>query len=128
MKIHPLLRLVVSEPHLISAHVHAYMDLLRAEFGKLSSALVLRIGLFAGAAVLGVLGILLVGVALLLRATVPSTDYPAGWALVVVPLVPLVAAAIMVMIARSKPVDSGLSTLKQQMNADKAMLREASAP
>ena len=128
MKIHPVLRLVVSEPHLIGEHVHAYVELVRAEVGKLSSALVVRIGLFAGAAVFALLGILLVGVALLLRATVPSSDYPAGWALIVVPLVPLVAAAVMVMVARAKPIDSGLSTLKQQMNADKAMLREASAP
>ncbi len=128
MKIHPLLRLVVSQPHLIGDHLQAYIELLRAEAAKLSSALIVRIGLLAGAAVLALLGILLVGVALLLRATVPSIDYPAGWALVVVPLVPLAAAAVMVMIARSKPIDSGLSTLKQQMNADKEMLREASAP
>lgn len=128
MKIHPLLRLVVGHPHLIGNHVHAYMGLARAELGKLSSALLLRVGLLAGAALLGLLGLLLVGVALLLRASVPSSDYPAGWALVVVPLLPLVAAVVMVLIARSKPVDTGLKTLKQQLDADVSMLREGSAP
>jgi peptidoglycan/LPS O-acetylase OafA/YrhL len=77
---------------------------------------------------LGGLGLVLVGVALLLCASLPSSDYPAPWAMIVVPLVPLVGAVVCVAIARSKPIENGFDTVKKQLNADMAMLREVSTP
>ncbi len=128
MKIHPLLRLAASEPHLLGDHVKAYFTLIKDEAGKASISLAMRVGLYAAAAVLLLLALILIGVALLLRASVPSDDYPAGWALVVVPLAPVVIAVILVFIARSKPVENGFDTVRKQLDADVAMLREASAP
>ncbi len=72
-------------------------------------------------------GLVLVGVALLFWAAVPATDYPAPWAMFVVPLAPFLIAAACVLFARSKPTDKPFDTIKKQLNADMAMLREVSA-
>jgi hypothetical protein len=125
--IHPLLRLAATQPQLLGDHVEAYADLVGEEVGKISTSLMTRAGLYASAAVLLIVGLVLVGVALMLRATVPASDYSAGWALVVVPLTPLVAGAICVVVARAKPAEKAFDTLKKQLNADMAMLREVSA-
>ena len=100
MTIHPLLRLVVSQPHLVAEHLEAYAALVGQEVSKLTASLAVRIGLYVGAGVLALLSLLLIGVSLLLRATVDPTGYSAGWALIVVPLTPLLLAVIMVFIAR----------------------------
>jgi cytochrome bd-type quinol oxidase subunit 2 len=126
--IHPLLRLAATEPHLLGDHVEAYAALVGEEVHKASTSWATRIGLYVGALLLGALGLVLVGVALLLCASLPSSDYPAPWAMVVVPLVPLVGAVACVLVARSKPIESAFDTLKKQLNADMAMLREVSAP
>ena len=125
--IHPLLRLAASEPHLLGQHVEAYAALVGEEVGKVSMSWLVRIGLYlAAAAMLGV-GLVLVGVALLLAAALPSTDYPATWAMFVVPAAPFVIAAVCVFIARSQATVGGFDKIKLQLNADMAMLREVSA-
>ena len=53
--IHPLLRLIATEPHILGDHVEAYADLLGDEVKKTSSAWATRLGLYLGA--LGLLGI-----------------------------------------------------------------------
>lgn len=125
--IHPLLRLVATEPQLIGDHVEAYAALLGEEAKEVSSSWIRRIVLYAVAGVLGLVGLILVGVALLFWAAVPTDQYNAGWALAVIPLVPLVAAAICALSARSKPVVAAFEKIKQQLNADMAMLREVNA-
>jgi cytochrome bd-type quinol oxidase subunit 2 len=126
--IHPLLRLAATEPHLIGDHVEAYAALVGEEVHKVSTSWATRIGLYVGALFLGALGLVLVGVALLLCASLPSSAYPAPWAMIVVPLVPLAGAVVCLLIARSKRIENGFDTLKKQINADMAMLREVSAP
>ena len=126
--IHPLLRLAATEPHLLGDHVEAYAALVGEEVHKVSTSWAMRIGLYAGALVLALLGLGLVGVALLLCAAMPSSEYPAPWAMVVVPLVPLAGAVACFMVARSKPIENAFDTVKKQLNADMAMLREVSAP
>ena len=126
MQIHPLLKLVISQPHLLGEHVEAYAALAGEEMKKASSAWALRIGLFAGAGVLAVLGLFWGGVAMLIAAAVPSDDYPAGWALWVVPLVPIVIAALLVLVGRSKTMERPFEVLKQQLGDDMAVIREAS--
>lgn len=128
MLIHPLLRLAVTEPHLLGNHVSAYAALVGDEVTSVSTSWLIRIGLYLGALLLGAIGLILVGVALLLRASISSIDYPAGWALVVVPLAPFVIAAVCVMFARSKPIEKAFDKVKQQLDADMAMLREVTAP
>jgi hypothetical protein len=126
--IHPLLRLAATQPNLLGDHVEAYAALVGEEVSKVSTSLMMRAGLYLGALAMFAIGLVLVGVALMLRATVPASDYPAGWALVVVPLTPFVLGAICTLIARAKPVDKAFVTIKDQLNADMAMLREVSAP
>lgn len=124
--IHPLLRLAVKEPHLLADHLSAYAALAGEEVSKISSSLALKIGLYAGAGVLGLIGLVLVGVALLLVAATPSVDHTT-WALIVVPLTPFVLAGIMVLIARSSTTEKVFATLKVQFSADMAVIREVSA-
>ena len=125
--IHPLLRLAATQPHLIGDHVGNYATLVGEEVNKVSTAWLTRIGLYFGALVLCAVGLVLVGVALMLRATVPASDYSAGWALVVVPLTPFALGAICVVVARAKPIENAFATVKQQINADMAMLREVAS-
>jgi hypothetical protein len=47
--------------------------------------------------------------------------------MVVVPLAPLVIAVGCVVFARSRPNEKPFDTIKKQLNADMAMLREVSA-
>lgn len=125
--IHPLLRLAATEPHLLGDHVEAYAALVGEEVGKASTSWMMRIGLYLAAlAMLGV-GLVLVGVALLFVAAIPSNDYPAAWALVVVPLVPFAIGAVCFLVARSKPTTGAFDKVKSQINADMAMLREVVA-
>jgi hypothetical protein len=125
--IHPLLRLAATEPHLLGDHVEAYAALVGEEVGKVSTSLITRAALYAGAAIMALVGLVLIGVALLFVAAVPSIDYPAPWAMFVVPLAPFVIAAACIAFARSKPTDKPFDTIKKQLNADMAMLREVSA-
>ena len=124
--IHPLLRLAVKQPHLLADHLSAYAALAGEDVSKVSSSLALKIGLYASAGVLALLGLVLIGVALLLVAATPSVDHTT-WALIVVPLTPFVLAGIMVLVARSRPVEKAFDTLKGQLNADMAVMREVSA-
>ena len=126
--IHPLLRLAATEPQLLGDHVEAYAALVGEELGRASSSWVMRIGLYVAALAMVCVGLVLIGVALLLAASVPSSEYPATWALFVVPLAPFVIAAACVFVARSKPIASAFDKIKSQLDADMAMLREVSAP
>ena len=125
--IHPLLRLAATQPHLLGDHVEAYAALVGEEVSKVSTSLMTRVGLYLGAALMLAVGLVLIGVALMLRATVPASDYAAGWALFVVPLTPFVIAGICIVVARAKPEEKPFDTIKKQLNADMAMLREVSA-
>jgi cytochrome bd-type quinol oxidase subunit 2 len=126
--IHPLLRLAATEPHLLGDHVEAYAALVGEEVTKVSTSWATRIGLYLAALLLLAIGLVLVGVALMFCAALPATGYPAAWALIVVPLVPLAGAVVCVMIARSRPIENGFDSVKKQLNADMAMLREVSTP
>ena len=125
--IHPLLRLAATQPHLLGDHVEAYASLVGEEVGKVSTSLVVTAALYGAALCMLLVGLVLVGVSLLFFAAVPSVDYPAPWAMYVVPLAPFVIAAACVLYARSKPSEKPFDGIKKQLNADMAMLREVSA-
>ncbi|HEY4957372.1 MAG TPA: phage holin family protein [Caldimonas sp.] len=126
--IHPLLRLAATEPHLLGDHVEAYAALVGEEVTKVSTSWATRIGLYLSALLMVAVGLVLVGVALLLCAVLPASGYPAPWAMIVVPLAPFVIAAICLLVARSRPIEKAFDSVRKQLNADMAMLREVSAP
>lgn len=126
--IHPLLRLAATEPQLLGDHVEAYAALVGEEVSNASASWVTRIALYLAALAMAGVGLVLAGVALLLAATLPSGDYPAAWAMVVVPVTPFLIALACALVARSKPIPDAFNRIKTQLNADLAMLREVSAP
>ena len=87
-----------------------------------------RSAFYAGAVLTGAVGVLLIGIALLIAAATPHKHRPAGWALFVVPSTPFLVAIGLIFAARSKPIESAFGTLKEQLQADKALLSEVSAP
>ena len=124
--IHPLLRLAATEPHLLGDHVEAYASLVGEEVSKVSTSWMTRIGLYMVALCMVGVGLVLVGVSLLLCAALPSSDYPAAWAMIVVPATPFVIAAGCILAARSTRIDNAFEAVRTQLNADMAMLREVS--
>ena len=126
--IHPLLRLIATEPQILGDHVEAYAELVGDEVKKTSSAWSLRIGLYLAA--LGLLGVALVltGVAVMLWAALPPAGLQVPWLLVVVPAMTFVAAVVCAVLARRNPVENAFDNVKKQLSADMAMLREVSAP
>jgi len=126
--IHPLLRLITTEPHLLGDHVEAYADLVGDEVKKTGAAWSLRLGLYAAALCLVGVGLVLTGVALMLWAALPSSGFQAPWVLVAVPVVTFVLAGACILIARRKPLESAFDNVKKQLSADMAMLREVSTP
>ncbi|MEP7056188.1 MAG: phage holin family protein [Caldimonas sp.] len=125
--IHPLLHLVATKPHLLGDHVEAYAALVGAEVGKTSKAMVSRAVYYAVALFLLATGLTFVGVALMLWAVVPADNMNVPWLLVLVPLVPLAAGGFCLAKAKSHPAQNAFETVKEQLHADLAMLREVSA-
>jgi uncharacterized membrane protein YqjE len=124
---HPLLHLITTQPQLLADHAEAYADLLGEEIGTASAVWKRRVVLNAlalcGLGVAAVLG----GVALMLWAVIPPADIQAPWALVVAPLLPLLGAVACVVAARSEVRTGAFETVRRQVKADVAMLREVSA-
>ena len=126
--IHPLLRLIATEPQILGDHVEAYAELVGDEVKKTSSAWSLRIALYLAALALGCVALVLGGVAVMLWATLPPSGFQVPWLLVAVPAAGFVAAIVCVLLARRNPVENAFDNVKKQLSADMAMLREVSAP
>lgn len=124
---HPLLRLMATQPQLLVDHVEAYADLLTEELCHVSSAWKLRTLLYAVALCSVVVAAVLAGVALMLWAIVPFTEMHAPWALVGAPLLPIAGAIGCLVVAR-KQTNQGFDNLRKQIKADMGMLREVSTP
>lgn len=125
--IHPVLKLLATEPHLIGDHVEAYAELVGEEVSKISTGWIVRIALWATAGILALIGLVLVGVSLLVWAGTPDADVRIGWLFIVVPLVPILGAVGCALYAKSHTIENAFDTVKKQLNADMAMLREVSA-
>jgi uncharacterized membrane protein YqjE len=124
--IHPLLRLLATQPHLIADHAHAYGSLLGEEIGKTTTAWKTRMVLLSIAAFMAVVAVILGGVALMLWAVIDPSTIRAPWALIAAPAVPLLVAVGCGWVARRPPQDS-FKDFKQQLAADIELLREAGA-
>jgi hypothetical protein len=127
--IHPLLRLIATQPQLLADHAEAYADLLGEEIGAATARWKRQAVLAAvGLCLIGVSAVL-GGVALMFWAVMRPEDIQAPWALVVAPLLPLaIAIGCFVAANRSSVPSSPFDNLRQQMRSDVAMLREVSTP
>ncbi len=124
---HPLFHLIASRPQLLADHAEAYAALVAVEIDQVSARWT-RTTLLHALALCGLsVALALAGVALMLWAALPALPAQAAWALIVVPLLPLAAAAgCLVAAQRSGPHDA-FADLRQQVKADIAMLREVAA-
>lgn len=123
--IHPLLRLVATQPHLLVDHAQAYVELASEELGKTATVWKWRVALTVVALCLLGVAAVLGGVALMLWAVIPSASIHAPWALFAGPLVPAGIAFGCLIKARQHPQGS-FDALKQQIRADLLMVREVS--
>lgn len=125
---HILLKLLLAQPRLVADHAQAYAELVAADFGDASAALTRRV-VVGGAGLLCLLvATVLAGVALLLCAVTTAAQIQAPWALVVVPLVPFVAAVACLVWVRAQLPLRPLVNLRSQARADLDMLRESTTP
>lgn len=126
--IHPLLRLITTEPQLLGDHVEAYADLVGEEVKKTSAAWGARLALYAATLCLAGVGLVLTGTALMLWAALPASGFQAPWVLVAVPGVTFALAAACFLFARRSPAENAFENVRKQLSADMAMLREVSVP
>ena len=124
--IHPLLRLVVTQPQLLADHAEAYASLVGAEIGRSAAGLKQRALLMAVALCLVGVAAVLAGVALMLWATLPTASMQAPWALIAAPAVPAVVAIVCALLGQRQSGET-FAELKQQVAADLGMLRDVSA-
>ena len=126
--IHPLLRLIATEPQILGDHVEAYAELVGDEVKKTSTAWATRLGLYLAALGLLCVGLVFTGTALMLWSALPASGFQAPWVLIAVPVVTFLAAGVCAMLASRSPMESAFDNVKKQLSADMAMLREVSAP
>jgi hypothetical protein len=124
--IHPLLRLVATQPQLLADHAEAYAGLVADELGKTGAVWRQRLLLAAVALCLVGVAVVLAGVALMLWAVLPATEILAPWALFAAPAAPALAALGCGVAARRDGGDT-FAEVRQQVAADLVMLREVSA-
>lgn len=124
---HPFVRLVTARPELLADHAEAYAELFASELGTAGDSLKRQV-LLNGLAIcaLGV-GLVLAGVALMLWAVLPGPQSQAAWALMAVPLAPLLISVSCLLLARRYANLKPFTHIRRQMAADLAMVREVGA-
>ncbi|MDP2407798.1 MAG: hypothetical protein U1D36_06370 [Hydrogenophaga sp.] len=126
--IHPVFRLAASQPLLLAEHAAAYASLLGEELVIGSARLKRRLAFqLAGAACLVVAAILL-GVALLLWASLPSAGSRFPWLFVLTPVLPAVLGLWALWQAQDREAVEPFATLRLQLAEDAALLRNPGTP
>jgi hypothetical protein len=122
-----LLNLVVNRPKLLTEHAEAYAALVTSEVSRWSALWQRRALLRLLAAGSALVGVVLAGVALMLWSALPAVPAQAAWALLGVPLLPL-ALALACLLATPPAERSAFDVIRQQVDADLALLRQATGP
>lgn len=123
--LHPIFRLVATQPQLLGQHAQAYGELVGTEISAQAGVWSRRVLLIALTLCLLGVTMVLAGVALMLWAT--SVPEPrSAWVLLVVPCVPAVGAIACYLLARQRGAADAdaFAELRRQMQADLALLRE----
>ena len=125
--IHPLFRLIVSDPQLLADHVEAYSELVAEEVGAVTTQWKKRAALHAVSLACIVVTVVLAGVSVMLWAVVPVDNMNAPWALVVAPGIPLALAVWAHFAAKAPVAEHAFKAIREQLAADAAMLRGVTA-
>jgi protein-S-isoprenylcysteine O-methyltransferase Ste14 len=117
--VHPIFSVLVSRPELVIDHVAGYATLVQEEATSVGTEVAKRAIAWAAAAVGALLFLVFTGIAVMLGAMHEAFH----WTLVVVPAIPLVAAAVAFSIARKSMPAKAFAELKAQLDADAQVLR-----
>jgi hypothetical protein len=123
--IHPLVRLLATEPHLVADHVGAYAALIESEAKDVQRRWTLRLALSVVALVCLVIAAMLTGVALMLWAVTPGLSAGAQWVLGAAPAVPLLVAIAAGLAAKRPSAERAFASIKAQIQSDLHMIHQA---
>lgn len=124
--IHPLVRLLASEPHLLTEHLGAYASLIGREAQDAKQQWVLRAVLSGLALGCMVIAITLAGVALMLWAVLPGLSEPALWVLGGVPALPALISLGSLGWLRARSDKGVFTAVQAQVSSDLQMLKSVS--
>lgn len=119
----PLLRILLDEPALLTAHAAAYSELIKEESGMLQARIARRIGYLFVVYGCALLALLFAGVALMLYAVTGGGH----WLLWLVPVVPLAVALVTGWVVWRQPRGASFPKTRAQIGEDMQMfgLKEA---
>jgi hypothetical protein len=117
--VHPIFSVLVSRPELVMDHVAGYAALVQEEASSVGTEVAKRGIAWAVCGVGAFLFLLLGGVAVMLAALSDGFH----WALVLVPAIPLVVAALAFTAARKPMPGRAFAELRAQLDADAQALR-----
>ncbi|MGJ7580699.1 phage holin family protein [Variovorax sp. RHLX14] len=112
--LHPIYSTVLGHPELIADHIANYSALIRQEVAQASRGLIVRAVAGVLAVVSALLALGLAGVAVMLG----SVNGNFHWALVIVPGVALLIAAVAAYLAMKPVLSNSFDDLKAQLSAD----------
>ncbi len=119
-----LIHLLTAETGLVAEHAAAYAELAAVESAQAATAFRRRVLLQAVSLLLFMVALACGLMALLLLAVIPLTAMPAPWALIVVPLLPCVAAVWVRLGLQRQRAIAPFAVLRRQIELDVGMLRQ----
>ena len=123
----PLLTQLAMRPGLFAEHAGAYAELALVEAGELGHRWRRSALWWLACVALGAVGMGLAGTACLLAATLPAATMPAVWGLLLVPALPLLAAALCAWRATRVGAGVPFGLLREQLRADARLLQAVDA-
>lgn len=128
--IRPLFQLMATEPELLTEHLQSYAALLGDEVDSFQGQFKRHWVMFAVLCLLVTVTLILSGVGLMLWLITPAAQIQqlqVPWALWLVPIGMAVACIALTIAMKQKERTPGFLVLRQQIAADLAMLRQATA-
>jgi hypothetical protein len=119
--LHPLFTLLIRKPELVVEHLAAYGSLVHEEVSDVGVQLATRLAAWGAMVVMASVFVTLTGIAVMLGFTLDTFH----WALVIVPLVALLATVLCFLYARTPMPATRFDGLKAQIDADVQALRIA---
>ncbi|MGH6645656.1 hypothetical protein [Aquabacterium sp.] len=128
--IRPLLQLMATEPELLANHLQSYAELLGDEVGHFQGQFRRHWVMFAVLALLLTVTVILTGVCLMLWLITPEAQLrqlQLPWALWLVPASMAAVCTALAIVMKQEERTPGFLVLRQQIAADIAMLKQATA-